>query len=74
MFRDRPSIDYIRGGDGLWTPLERLRDELEMRAKADEEARLQEALFRGPVDDLLGGADLIGMEGVWDSDGLWQTY
>ena len=41
IFRDRPSIDYLKGNDTLWEPLERLRSELELRQLDDVDLQQQ---------------------------------
>jgi hypothetical protein len=73
VFRDRPSIAYLRGGDGLWEPLERLRAELEMRTRADQDARVQETFLNTQTTNLMD-ADFAAMEGVWDGSDLWSKF
>ncbi len=74
VFRDRPSIDYLRGNDSLWQPLERLHAELEMRQQADvqmlqghQEQQMQQ---QQPMWD---GTDIV-LEDLLDDADLWPDF
>jgi hypothetical protein len=62
IFRDCPSIDYLKGNDSLWEPLRRLHSELEMRRFADEQ------MLDSPFDT---GA--IRYDPTWSKD-TWETF
>ena len=61
IFRDCPSIDYLKGNDSLWAPLRRLHSELELRRFADEQ------MLDPPFDT---GA--ITYDQIW-SEISWET-
>jgi hypothetical protein len=62
IFRDCPSIDYLKGNDSLWEPLRRLHSELEMRRFADEQ------MLNPPFD-----TSAIGCDPTWSND-TWETF
>ena len=61
VFRDRPSIDFLKGNDSLWEPLKVLYSELEMRQIADQQAQQS---WQGDTEVL----DAFGC------NVLWQTF
>lgn len=63
LFIDRPSIDFMRGNETLWQPLERLRTELEYRHFADVEIDEQQELQ----------TEIFDWDPVWN-DASWNPF
>ena len=61
-FQDRPSIDYLRGNETLWEPMERLRSELELRHLVDVDMQQHHNW-----EDAMAGLDWQGTDALWDS-------
>ena len=61
FFRDRPSIDFLKGNDSVWEPLEVLHSELEMRQIADQQTQQS---WQSDTDVL----------DAFSCDVLWQNF
>lgn len=73
VFRDRPSIDYLRGNDSLWQPFNRLHAELEMRQQADEQTQAGQHVEMEQAQPMWenGRNDL---DDLFDDSDFWQTF
>ncbi len=74
VFRDRPSIDYLKGNDSLWQPLERLRAELELRTSADNAAALGYWNDNGAGASGVWSPQFRDVPEPWTGEALWQTF